>query len=146
MKKPNKKKWNTGQKLLAAFASFCFFVFCATIAGFILCCMNGCKKDKVSKIHSVTYTLYSSTPKYTFNHTESQASSGTTDTIRTNNYSVTLNVEEGAFSSEQGLHSTIVSPTDSLYIRADFEGKKVSQGFKSTGGLFSVSINLANAK
>lgn len=133
--------------IMLSLSAFGLCLFSALISAFIILSMQGCQKENNHKrFHQVTYTMYSMNPKFAFGHTEDLNTSGSVDTIYSNTYSVTLDVSEDVFTNEQGITSVISSQVDSLYIRAEYDGKKVEHGFRSTGGPFSVSINLANAK
>jgi hypothetical protein len=118
----------------------------AALLGLMLCACS--KKDDKPKeaTHSVTYTLYSAHTPYVFGHNEDANISSPIDTIRTNAYSVTLQVKDNALDFYQYVQSVNKYPTDSLFIKASYEGKSVQESHKVGSSIFSIHIQLSAAK
>ena len=138
-----------------SFCSVCTLLIGAMAGSFIVL-TNGCKKQdpeitQAEKTYAVTYRLYSLHTPYLFTHCENNGGTpyqaGGYDTIKTNEYTVTLQVNENALDFYQYVVGVSTYPSDSLFISAQYDGKYVATGYgHNNGGTFSQSIQLSSAK
>lgn len=140
-------------KALFSFISACSLLTMTILGSYFVLVTHGCKKEEPvvlqEKTFAVTYRVYSTHQKFVFGHVEDDvAHTGAIDTIRTNEYTVVLQVKENALDCYQYVQSVAAYPSDSLFIRAEYDGKWVqtSHGYTSGGSIFSQSIQLSQAK
>ena len=116
-------------------------------------CQKSTEESKpIEPTHDVKYTLYSNHVPYVFGHCQDNRVFGLSplDTIRTNNYTVTLKVKDNAMRFYQYISNISYCDNDSLYIKAEYENKKVEDIFsckaKGSANHISLSIQLSEAK
>lgn len=88
-----------------------------------------CKKEEeniVPPLHSVTMTMYSQRVPYTFAYSDSDGDRS--ETVTTQNYSKTFNVSDYEYENQMGVIKIGTVFPDSLYVRANVDGKMVEQG------------------
>ncbi len=133
------------RKIILALGAAFFLIFCAVISAFVILCMQGCEKEKdENRVYNVTLSYYSQNPKFEIRYIDN----GTlhTDTIYAKTFSKSIKVLASDFSFEPSIGSLIQTSSDSLYIRADVDGKKVEKGFRSLNSLIVISVWLQDAK
>lgn len=117
----------------------------ALVAFIFLFCLVGCKKEKPEdQLHDATLTFYSQHSPFVIKYTDNNA--WHTDTITGNNHTRNIKVAEYDFNKSQQIKSVASYPVDSLYIRADIDGKKVDFGFKGLYMKIEIDVSLSQAK
>ena len=107
--------------------------------------MFGCKKEKSEdQLHDATLTFYSQHSPFVIKYTDNNV--WHTDTITGNTHSKSIKVAEYDFNKSQQIKSIQAYPSDSLYIRADVDGKKVDRGFKGLYMQIEIDVSLSQAK
>lgn len=137
-----------------SFLSVCLLLLACAASAFILLFTNGCQKqgaetEPQEKTYSVTYKIYSAHTKFLFGHCEDNVGHvGAVDSIATNSYTVTKQVKENALEFYQYVQSISAYASDSLFISAEYDGKKIDAhyAYPTNGSIFSVSIQLSAAK
>ena len=105
--------------------------------------LTSCKKsDAGGKAFPVTYSCYSEKGKYLLTYMDG-AGTWHKDSIYQQTYTKTIDITE-----DQLFYSAMMdSPqSDSMSIRATYEGKSVADGFRSVSGAFGVTIQLSQAQ
>lgn len=93
----------------------------------ILFVFVSCKKETHPPVHSATITAYSVHTPYMVSY--SDVNGDHTETVTTNNYSKTFDVTESNYQVFMGVDNIGTTFPDSIYVRADVNGKTVSNSF-----------------
>lgn len=119
-------------------------LFLAVLALFIAV-LTGCKKESISdKVYDATLTYYSMHAPFTIKYTDSGV--WYTETITGNSCIKQIKATQGDFAYSQQIKSVASYPVDSLYIRADIDGKKAERGFKGLYMQIEIDISLSQAQ
>ena len=121
-------------------------IFSVLVSAIIIICLTGCKKEEnpENKMHDATLTFYSQHSPFIVKYIDS--GSWHTDTITGNTHSKSIKVAEYDFNKSQQIKSVASYPSDSLYIRADVDGKMVDRGFKGLYMKIEIDVSLSQAK
>lgn len=97
------------------------------ITFFIAIALLSCNKDSEPPVYSATFTLYSQQTPYTFAY--SDVSGDHIETVTTQNYTKTFDVPDSEMQRLMGIDNIGTAYPDSLYVRADINGKHVERSY-----------------
>lgn len=93
---------------------------------FLATVLLSCKKDN-EPTHTATFTLYSQHTPYTFAY--SDIGGDHVETITTQNYTKSFDVTDSQFQKLMGIDNIGTAYPDSLYVRADINGKHITRSY-----------------
>ena len=109
--------------------------------------LTSCKKEvePIKETQVINYTCYSETGKFNLRYVNLNLSF--TDTIiNANNYTCSVTIYSDKLEYVSTMSSISINPTDSLFIRAESNGKKIEKGIRFKNANCNNAIQLNQMK